>query len=117
MPCLDIEARQRVIILRQAGYSVADIRKHLEEENIVVSLQALFNLLRKHKETGKLMDLPRRARPRKLSSEMMVFLNQAMAVDDELTARQAHCLLAERWPTLQVSLPTIKRVCKYLGWV
>ena len=48
---------------------------------------------------------------------MMVFLNQVMAEDDELTARRACCLLAERWPTFQVSLPTLKRVCKNLGWV
>ena len=63
------------------------------------------------------MDLPRRARPRKLSDEMIAFLNQAMAEDDELTARRARCLLAEKWSTLQVSLPTIKRVCQNLGWV
>ena len=69
---------------------------HLAEENIAISLQALFNLLRKHKDTGRLMDLPRRARPRKLSDETMAFLNQAMAEDDELTARRARCLLAEK---------------------
>ena len=90
---------------------------HLAEENIAISLQALFNLLRKHKDTGRLIDLPRRARPRKLNDEMMAFLNQAMAEDDKLTARRARCLLTERWSTLQVSLPTIKRVRQNLGWV
>ena len=117
MPRLDIDTRRRVVTLRQAGHSVTDIRKRLKEENIIISLQALFNLLRKHRETMKLMDLPRRARPRKLSNEMMVFLNQEMVEDDELTSRRARGLLVERWPTIQVSLPTIRRVRKNLGWV
>lgn len=47
----------------------------------------------------------------------MVFLNQAMREDDELTTGQACCLLAERWPTLQVSLSTIKCERRNLGWV
>ena len=64
MPRLDIETRRRKITLRHTGYSVADIRKRLAEENIAISLQALFNLLRKHKDTGRLIDLPRRPRPR-----------------------------------------------------
>ena len=79
---------------------MADIRKHLAEENIAI-------------DTGR---LTRRARPR-VNNEIMVFLNQVMAEDDELTARRARCLLAEKWPTFQVSLPTLKRVRKNLGWV
>ena len=50
-----------------------------------------------------LIDKPRRTRPRKLD-EMLAVLNQALTENDELTARQARCLLIERWPTLQVSL-------------
>ena len=42
-----------------------------------VSLQALFNLVRKHHDTGKLIELPRRARPRKLSQEMVTVLEEA----------------------------------------
>ena len=82
---------------------MVDIRKRLEEENIAISLQALFNLIRKYSETGRLMDHPRRARPRKLNDEMMAFMNRALTEDDELTSRRACCLLVERWPTLQVS--------------
>ena len=98
MPRLDIDTRRRVVTLRQTGHSVTDIRKCLKEENIIISLQALFNLLRKHREIIKLMDLPRWVRPRKLNNEMMVFLNQEMAEDDELTSRRARGLLVERWP-------------------
>lgn len=118
MPRLDICTRRRVVYLRQNGHSIAEIQKRLKEENISISAQALFNLVRKYNETGKLIDLPRRNHPRKLNDEMMDFLDEALTANDELTARQARCLLIERWPTLQVSLPTIKRIRRTrLGWV
>ena len=110
--------RRRVIYLRSSGYSIAEIRKRLCDENISVSSQALFNLIKKHRETGKLLDFTRRARPRKLTQEMMEVLNEALSENDELTARQARDLLTERWPGIQVSLSTIKRIRrKDLEWV
>lgn len=118
MPRLDMTTRRRVIYLRSSGYSVAEIRKRLSDENISVSSQVLFNLIKKHRETGKLLDFTCRARPRKLTQEMMEMLNEALSNNDELTARQARDLLTERWPGIQVSLATIKRVSrKELGWV
>ena len=48
---------------------------------------------------------------------MRAFLNQALSENDELTTRQARNLLSQQWPTLQVSLPTIKRIHQKLGWV
>ena len=117
MPRLDISTRRRVIVLHQAGYSILKIRKRLNQENISISLQALFSLVKKYKETGKLKDMPRETRPRKLTEGMMAVLNQALLEDDELTARRARSLLQEKWPSLQVSLPTIKRVRRELGWV
>lgn len=104
-------------MLKEAGYSVAEIRKRLNEENISISLQALFSLLKKYNEAGTLLDLPRRTRPRKLTEEMMAMFNQALSENDEMTARRARSLLQEKWPDLQVSLPTVKRVRKELGWV
>ena len=41
---------------------------------------------------------------------MQLFLNQKLSENDELTAREAYNLLAQLWPTLQESLPTIKRI-------
>jgi len=117
MPRIDIDTRRRVIVLKQSGYSISQIRKRLKEENIVISCQALFNLVKKYKETGKLIDLYRRKRPRKLTNEMRAFLSQTLTRDDEVTARRARHLLLEKWPTLDVSLPTIKRNRKELGWV
>ena len=48
---------------------------------------------------------------------MQVMVNEALSDNDELTARQARNLLTEKWPSLRVSLPTIKRIRKELGWV
>ena len=50
---------------------------------------------------------------------MRAFLNQALSENDELITREAHNLLSQQWPTLQVSLPTIKRICQKLEeeWV
>jgi len=117
MPRLDIETRRRVVFLRNSGYSIAQIKKRLQEENIHISLPALYNLLKKYNDTGKLIDLRRRTRPRKLNEAMRAFLNQKLSENDELTAAQARNLLTEQWPTLQVSLPTIKRNRQQLGWV
>ena len=117
MPRLDIATRRRVIILKLSGYSVSEIRKHLSEENISISLQSLFSLVKKYNETGRLIDMPRRTRPRKLTREMMAMLNQLLSENDELTARRVRSLLLEKWPSLQVSLPTIKRVRREIGWV
>ena len=58
-------------------------------------------------ETGKLIDITRRTRPRKLTGQMMAMLNGALSEDDELTARRARSLLVEKFPSIQVSLPTI----------
>ena len=66
---------------------------------------------------GKLIDLPQRTRPRKVNNVMRAFLNQALSENDELTIREAHNLLSQQWPTLQVSLPTIKQICQKLGCV
>ena len=117
MAHLDVSTRRRVLLLKEASHSDFDNRKRLSEENISISLQALFNLVKKYNETGKLLDLPRRTRPRKLTGEIMTILNQGLSEDDKLTARLARSLLLEKWSNLQVSLPTIKLVHKELGWV
>ena len=57
VPRIDVETRRRAVLLRRSGYSIAQIRERLKEENIKISSQALFNLMKKYNETGKLMDL------------------------------------------------------------
>ena len=117
MPRMDMSTRRRVNALRYSDYSVAEIRKRLSKENMLVSSQALFNLIRKHRQTGKLLDLTRGPRPRKLTQVIVNKLNKALSDNDELTAIQARNFLAEKWPGPRVSLPTIKHIRKELGWV
>ena len=62
----------------------------------------------RYNEMGKLIDLPQRTHPRKVNNVMRAYLNQALSENDELTARGAYNLLSQQWPTLQVSLSTIK---------
>ena len=112
-----MSTRKRVIAFRSSGYSVAEIRKHLSKENVLISSQALLILIRRHGQTGKLLDLTRRLRPRKLTQVMVNKLNEALSGKDEMTARQVRNILTEKWPGLQVSLPTIKFIKKELGWV
>ena len=47
----------------------------------------------------------------------MHFMEQELRKNDELTSTGIKALLLERWPDLRVSIPTIKRVRKEMGWV
>lgn len=44
-------------------------------------------------------------------------MEDVMRNNDEITARGLKGLVAVRWPEVQVSISTIKRVRKELGWV
>jgi len=50
------------------------------------SLRALYNLVKKHGETGIIVDLPRRRKQRKVTKEMMEFIEQEMRRNDEVTS-------------------------------
>lgn len=117
MPRLDINNRRRVITLHKAGYSVDAIRKRLREEQIMVTTRSLFRLVKKYREHEILIDLPRRRRCKKLSGEMVAFINGELEKNDELTATKLREMLKEKWPTLQISINTIKRYRRQLGWV
>ena len=47
MPRLDVSTRKRVVVLRQNGHSVAEIRARLIEEGNLVSLVSIYKLLKK----------------------------------------------------------------------
>ena len=70
MARLSKETRRRVITLHSRGYRVLDIQRRLQEENISVSYQAIYDLIRKFREKGTVKDLPGRRRPRKITQEM-----------------------------------------------
>ena len=117
MPRLSLETRRRVVTLFEKGISVRDIHKRLEEENFVVTKQTLYRLIQKFKRDGVIVDLPRRKRPRKITSEMLEMIDNALKQNDELTSQQLGSQLKERFPLLNASLSTIKRARKEKGWV
>ena len=117
MPRLSLETRRRVVTLFEKGVSVRDIHKRLEEENFVVTKQTLYQLIQKFKRDGVIVDLPRRKRPRKITSEMLEMIDNALKQNDELSSQQLGSQLKERFPLLNVSLSIIKRARKEKGWV
>ena len=48
---------------------------------------------------------------------MSILVDDMLKENDELTARQVHTNLCEKFPGLQVSLATVKRVRRENGWV
>ena len=117
MPRISIETRNRVVVLYHCRRSVDDIKKRLEEENSLISSRALYNLIRKYRGKHIVVDCPRRKCPRKISEEMMAFIDAQLSGNDELTSRKIQELLKNHWPDTVVSLPTIRRVRKELGLV
>ena len=119
MPRLDVSTRVRVVVLRQKGHSVAEIRERLIEEGNPVSSVSIYKLLKKYECTGSVVDLNRKPSiPKILQSEHLHFLDEALAEDDELTARKLRDMLEQRWPNPKVSISSIKRVRKHdLGWI
>ena len=117
MTRLSIEARQKVITLHLLGYPVLEIYRRLREENTSISRQALYNLIKKHRDRGTVADLPRRKRQRKITEQMRAMIEEELNKNDELTSSCIKTLLTEKWLDLQVSVQTIKRVRKEMGWV
>ena len=72
----------------------------------------------KNKTTGEIKDLPRKHRSSRLTAEQEKFVDDEMADNDELTAYQLKERLTKKWPYLRdISISTIKRCRKRLGWV
>ena len=116
MPRMSLDTRKRVIILKEQGFSVSKIITRLKQEQIFVTRQALYGLFKKHSETGCVVDLPKRTRTRKINDEMIAVIDEALSNNDELTAREIRSILVERWPNLNVTLSTIKRIRNQIGW-
>lgn len=117
MPRLSYEARRRVAALYLRGYSVASISERLEQEGVEISKRALYNLLEKFRLKGTIKDLPRRKRSRILTKEMVSYIEEELKQNDELTATAIKAALLGKWPSLNVSIPTIKCVRQEMGWV
>ena len=117
MPRLSIDDRARIVSLFSRGYSVPCISRRLTEENVDVSVCAIYHLVEKYRTKGIIKDLPRRKRSCILSKGMRQFIDEELQKNDELTSTKIKEMLAERWPDVVISTTTIKRERRQLGWV
>ena len=62
-------------------------------------------------------DLPKTKWARALTQEMMTAIDEELRKNDELTSTRILTFLLSKWPNVCVSIPTIKRVRKEIGWV
>ena len=117
MPRLSIEARRRIVLLYSCGCSVPSIVQRLEQEDVEVSKRAVYDLVKKFRLKGVVKDLPRRKKARILTYEMKMFIEEELQKNDELTSTAINTSLIRKWPDLRVSVSTIKRVRREMGWV
>ena len=117
MPRLDLRTRERIVTLKQQGHIYKAIQQRLEEEGITVTIKTLYLLVTKYIRTNTVVDRPRSKRPRILNDQHYKAIDNALRNNDELTTRQLHSLLTHEWPSLSVSLSTVKRARHDLGWV
>ena len=114
---LTIETRQRVVMLWRSGWKIRDIHRRLREEGTSISETSLYLLVSKFAKTGLVRDIKRSPRPSILSQEHYEFIDSAMEKNDELTAYTLLNKLKEEYPDLHLSISTVRRARKDLGWV
>lgn len=110
MPRLSIEARRRVAFLYSSGYSVTTISQRLDQEGVKISKQVLYNLVKRFCLKGIVKGLPQRKKSPILTKEMKSFIEQELQKNDKLTSIAINASLVRKWPGLEVSNSTIKRV-------
>ena len=113
---MSVDTRQRVIVMWQKGVKVKEIHQHLREEGIRISITSLW-FVGKFRKTGFIKDLPRASRPSILVREHYEFIDECMVENNELTARCLRSKLQGRFPGFNLSLSTVRRARKDLGWI
>ena len=88
MTRLALSARRSAVSMFNAGYTVAAIQQQLKDEDVTVTKRSLYRLLKKFKEKGVYTDLPRRARDKKLTQEMLTMINNELEENDEAIVHQ-----------------------------
>ena len=116
MERLSYGTRTTVIELWLRNVRLKDIQAHLLVEGTVISKKTLCVLIQK---LGSVADERRKKRPRKLQDEHYRFVDDVMAENDELTSSQLYNVFTckEMYPEVSVSISTIKRARRELGWV
>ena len=114
---LDVQTRARVIRLKEEGYTYKRIRERLLEEGTSVPVKSLYLLVAKYKRTKSVLDMPRAAILKILRDEHYREIDKALSENDEMTSRQLRTMLIRKWPNLSMSISTVERARRELGWV
>ena len=117
MPRISVETRNRVIHLKSEGVKLVDIQKRLCEEGVSIALSSLYRLIKKYNAYGSVENRHGLFRSKILSNEQVAYIHECMKHNDEYTGRHLLELLLQRWPNLSISVETIKRERRALGWV
>ena len=103
MPKISLENRHKVIFLNEEGKSQSEISRKLG-----ISRCGIQQILKKHKETGKVSDKPRSGRPSKLSKTDTKYLKLSSLRDRRKSSRELSQNLAET-SGVQVHASTVRR--------
>ena len=93
MARLSIDTRSKIIELRSRGLAVSEIQRRLQELNISISRQAMYDLIKKFREKGTVKNVIGRRRPRKITPEMRAAIKEAYNENDEVTSTGIKTLL------------------------
>ena len=104
-------------MLWKSGWKIKDIDRRLRDEGTSVSETSLYLLISKFAKTGFVRDIKRAPRQSILKDEHYQFIDEAMERNDELTAYNLWSRLKEAYPNLRLSVSTVRRARKDLGWV
>ena len=113
---LSLETRARIVSLWKAKFTVKDIVERLAEEGVQVSRTAIYNLITKFHKTGSVGDMGKRPHSSILGEEHYRFVDELMAENTDLTSRQLYAAFKEAYPSVAVSVSTMKRARRHLGW-
>ena len=85
---------------------------------MAVSRVSLFTLIKKFKKIKLVVDLKKKKPRSSILEECHYrFIDEAMAANNELTSRQLFSLFTDEYPEVQISISTVKRARKHLGWI
>ena len=118
MPLTDYQRRRIVSLhnLSEGKMTKTAIQKKLEAEGIYTTRQTVANTIARFQATGLVEDRHRSGRPRSVTEDMYRFIDEAMAEDDELTARKLLSKMIDKFGPLDISERTVARARQELGW-
>lgn len=104
------DLRQRILRAVDQGHRQVEIAAAFQ-----VSLATIGRYLKQRRETGRLAVKPMPGRPSKKGTALEAALSAQLAAHDDATAEQ-HCQLWAATHGQQVSIATMRRAIRRLGW-